>query len=386
MHEGAFMFKPTALTFALAAFAGLAGLPGAKAAPDITVSIKPIHSLVAGVTKGVSEPYLLIPGSASPHSYSMKPSDAQALENADIVFWIGEDMETFMTGPLEALAGDARVVELSEAPGLTLREVREGGDWEGHDHAHDGDHGDGHSHGDEHSDDHDHDHDHASDTAAKDDQDHDHSHGDEHSHDHEHGDEKASKAASKEEHGHDHDHGHDHAHGETDMHIWLDPENAKAMVAHVVAVLSEADPDNAAAYEQNGADMTARLDTLTAELRDILAPVKDEPFFVFHDAYQYFEARFDLSAAGSITINPATQPSAQRVAEISEKIGNAGATCIFAEPQFTPKLIEVVTEGTDAGSGVLDPLGAELADGPDMYFQLMRQNARAIADCLSARS
>ena len=350
------MFKPTALTFALAAFAGLAGLPAAKAAPEITASIKPIHSLVAGVTKGVTEPYLLIPGSASPHSYSLKPSDAQALENANIVFWVGEDMETFMTGPLEALADDATVVPLSKAPGVTLLDVREGGDWEAHDH------GEEHAHGDDDR--------------------HGHDHGDAHSHDHDHGEDHANSKKPAHD---DHEHG-EHAHGSIDAHIWLDPENAKAMVAHVVAVLSEADPDNAAAYEQNGADTTARLDTLTAELRDILAPVQDKPYFVFHDAYQYFEARFDLSAAGSITINPATQPSAQRVEEISEKIGKAGATCIFAEPQFTPKLIEVVTEGTDAGSGVLDPIGAELADGPDMYFQLMRQNARAIADCLSANS
>jgi len=359
------MFKPTAITFALAAFASLTGLPAAKAAPEITASIKPIHSLVAGVTAGVTEPYLLIPGSASPHSYSLKPSDAQALENANIVFWVGEDLETFMTGPLEALADDATVVPLTKAPGVTLLDVREGDDWEAHDHAH----GEAHDHGEEH--------------AHGDDHGHDHDHGDAHSHDHDHGEEHAHG----EKHAHDgHDHGHDHAHGETDAHIWLDPENAKAMVAHIVTVLSEADPANAAAYEQNGADMTARLDTLTAELRDMLAPVRDKPYFVFHDAYQYFEARFDLSAAGSITINPATQPSAQRVEEISEKIGKAGATCIFAEPQFTPKLVEVVTEGTDAGSGVLDPIGAELADGPDMYFQLMRQNARAIADCLSANS
>jgi len=158
------------------------------------------------------------------------------------------------------------------------------------------------------------------------------------------------------------------------------------MVAHIVDVLSEADPANAGTYRENGAEMTTRLDDLTAELSDTLAPVRDKPFLVFHDAYQYFEAAFDLNSVGAITLNPGVQPSAQRVREISEKIEEAGAACIFAEPQFEPKLVGVVTEGADARAGVLDPLGADISAGQDLYFQLMRQNARALADCLSAAS
>jgi len=158
------------------------------------------------------------------------------------------------------------------------------------------------------------------------------------------------------------------------------------MVAHIVDVLSEADPANAGTYRENGAEMTTRLDDLTAELSDTLAPVRDKPFLVFHDAYQYFEAAFDLNSVGAITLNPGVQPSAQRVREISEKIEEAGAACIFAEPQFEPKLVEVVTEGADARAGVLDPLGADISAGQNLYFQLMRQNARALADCLSAAS
>lgn len=334
------MFKPTAVATALAAFLVLAGTSHAEAQAEIAVSIKPVHSLVASVTRGVTEPYLLIPGSASPHAYSLKPSDAQALESADVVFWVGPDMETFMSKPLEALADDARVVPLAEAPGVTLLNVREGGDWERHKHTHGEEHGDG----------------------------------DEHGHDD----------------GHDHDHAHEahgeHAQGETDMHIWLDPANARAMVAHVVRVLSEADPANAETYEANGAATLARLDTLTAELGGKLAPVRDKPYFVFHDAYQYFEAAFDLNSAGSITITPDVQPGAQRVREISEKIRKTGVSCIFVEPQFEPKLIDVVTEGTDVRSGVLDPLGAGIEAGPELYFALMRQNAEALVGCLSADS
>jgi len=362
------MFKLTAIVTALGAVAALAGSP-AKAKPEIVVSIKPVHSLVAGVTRGVTEPYLLIPGAASPHAYSMKPSDAQALENADVVFWVGENMETFMARPLDALAGDARVAPLAEAPGVTLMDVRTGDDWEAHSHGH----GEQHAHGEKHGHGHEHGHDHGE----------KHAHGEGHGHGHGHEHEHAEKHAK--DHGDEHA-GHGHAHGDTDAHIWLDPANAKAMVAHIVDVLSEADPANAGTYRENGAEMTTRLDDLTAELSDTLAPVRDKPFLVFHDAYQYFEAAFDLNSVGAITLNPGVQPSAQRVREISEKIEEAGAACIFAEPQFEPKLVEVVTEGADARAGVLDPLGADISAGQNLYFQLMRQNARALADCLSAAS
>jgi len=350
------MLRTPLVAASIAAIAAFS-VPDARAA-DVTVSIKPVHSLVAGVMRGVSEPYLLIPGSASPHNYSLKPSDAQALEQARVVFWIGEDMETFMEKPLQALADEARVVELAEAPGVELLAIREGGNWEPHDH----DHGDAHGHG------------HGDKKAEAKDHDHDHDHGHSHSHDkdHDHG-EKHAKAKQD-----------DHAHGEQNMHLWLDPENAKAIVDHVVAVLSEADPANAETYAGNGADMTARLDALTAELRGSLAPVADKPFLVFHDAYQYFEARFGLSSVGAITVSPEVQPGAQRVREIQERIHSLSAACVFSEPQFPPKLIEVVTEGTDARAGVLDPLGADIATGPDHYFELMRQNARALVACLSA--
>jgi len=358
------MFKLTAIAAALGVFAALSGT-SSKAKPDIVVSIKPVHSLVAGVTRGVSEPYLLIPGAASPHNYSMKPSDAQALQNADVVFWVGEDMETFMLPPLDALADDATVVPLAEAPGVTLMEVRTGDDWEAHSHGDIEAHGHDHDHGHEH--------------------DHGHNHGDKHAHGEEHGHDHGEKHAHADEHGHDHA-GHGHAHGGEDMHIWLDPANAKAIVARAVDVLSKADSANAETYQRNGAEMIARLDDLTSELGDKLTPVQDKPFLVFHDAYQYFETAFGLNAVGAITLTPGVQPSAQRVREIGETIRNAGAACIFAEPQFEPKLVEVVTEETDARAGVLDPLGADIAAGPDLYFELMRQNAEALADCLSAAS
>lgn len=306
-------------------------------APDVVASIKPIHALVSAVMKGAGTPHLLVDGAASPHNFSLRPSDAEALEQAELVFWIGPGMENFLSQPLQTLAADAQVVELAEAEGLTLLDLREGGSFEEHDHEH--------GHGEA--------------------QDHDH----EHEHEHE---------------GHDHDeHDHDeHHHGEADMHLWLDPQNGVAMLHAIEHALAEADPDNAALYAANAAEATERLNGLTAEITAELAPVADKPFVVFHDAYHYFENRFGLAAAGSITVSPEAIPGAQRLAEIRDKIQSLGAVCVFAEPQFEPRLIATATEGTAARSGLLDPLGADLQNGPDLYENLLRNLAQNLKTCL----
>ena len=170
------------------------------------------------------------------------------------------------------------------------------------------------------------------------------------------------------------------------MHLWLDPDNAKVFVYAIEAALSAYDPANAARYAKNAEALAVRLDALTAELSATLEPVKDRPFVVFHDAYQYFENRFDLRATGSITVSPEVMPGAERIAEIRGRLREVGATCVFSEPQFKPSLISVVTEGTTARVGVLDPLGTEIANGPDLYFTLMRNMARSMKDCLGANS
>ena len=247
------------------------------AAPDVVASIKPVHSLVAAVMAGVGEPTLIVKGSASPHTYALKPSDAGALESADIVFWTGHGMELFLADALETLATDAIVVELAESPGITLLSVREGGAFEAHAH-------EGEGHGDE---------------------------------EHDHGHEE-----------------HDHEHEEGDMHFWLDPENAKLMVTHIATTLAEVDPENATAYQANAEAELVRLDELEAELAATLAPVADKPFIVFHDAYQYFEARFGLTLAGSVTVTPEVMPGAARIDELKAKVAELGATCVFAEPNF----------------------------------------------------
>ena len=335
----------------------------ASAAPDVVVSIKPVHSLVASVMKGVGEPSLIVEGAASPHTYTLKPSNARALENADLVFWIGPGLEAFLDKPLQALPKKAKVVELEDAPGLTKLRFREGGAFEGHDdgaHAEAGEDHEGHA--DEDGVDHAHDHG-AEDAGQTDHAEAEHS-GDD-GHDHE---------------GHDHD---EHEHGGTDMHLWLDPSNARAMAATIAKSLGEADPANKAAYEANLAALDSEIDALDAEIAAQLKPVLEKPFIVFHDAYQYFENRYGVRVAGSVTVSPESMPGAERLSTIHAKIEELGAACVFAEPQFEPKLIGVVTEGTQAKSGVLDPEGGSLEAGPALYGQLMRNLATSMSGCLS---
>ncbi|OOG67518.1 zinc ABC transporter substrate-binding protein [Sinorhizobium sp. A49] len=332
--------------------------PVAAAGPNVVASIKPVHSLVASIMQGVGEPALIVEGAASPHTYNMKPSNAAALQAAKVVFWVGPGLEAFLDKPLDALSGDAKVVELSESPGLEKLKFREGGAFEAHDHGHEGHEGEA-GHGEEG-------HKHAEGEAE-----HDHA--------------AAPEAAAAHDHDHAHE-GHDHDHDGFDMHLWLDPQNAKAMAAEIEKTLAEADPDNAAAYKANLEQLNQRLDALDKSLVETVASVKDKPFIVFHDAYQYFEHRYQVRVAGSITVSPEVLPGAERLSQIHAKIKELGATCVFAEPQFEPKLINVVIEGTPAKSGTLDPEAATLEAGPDLYFQLMEGIGTSLKTCLTSAS
>ena len=323
----------------------------ALAAPQVVVSIKPVHSLVAAIMQGVGEPSLIVEGSASAHTYSLKPSNARALENADVVFWVGPGLEAFLEKPVDALAGKAKVVELEDAPGLVRLPFREGGAFEAHDHEGEGEHADADGHAD-----------HDADAA--------------------HGEHAAEEQATDAHAGEAHD-DHEHEHGGFDMHLWLDPMNAKAMAAEIESALVTADPDNAGRYKANGAALAAEIDALDKEIAATVQPVVDKPFVVFHDAYQYFESRYKVRVAGSITVSPETVPGAERIAEIHGKVKELGAACVFAEPQFEPKLVSVVTEGSDAKAGTLDPEGGALEAGPGLYPELMRNLAKSLTDCLS---
>ncbi|WP_216331333.1 zinc ABC transporter substrate-binding protein ZnuA [Rhizobium sp. X9] len=320
----------------MASVAIAAAASGATAAPNVVVSIKPVHSLVAAIMQGVGEPQLIVDGAASPHTYNLRPSNARTLEKADLVFWVGPGLEAFLQKPLEALASKATVVELEDAKGLEKLPFREGGPFEAHDHGEEG-HGEHEGHAEE--------------AGA-------HDHGNDHGHD-------------------------DHEHGAYDTHLWLDPANAKAMAQEIETALITADAGNAAIYQANTKKLIDDIDALDTEIADTIKPVKDKPFIVFHDAYQYFEHRYGVKTAGSITVSPETVPGADRVSQMQEKVRQLGATCVFAEPQFEPKLISVITEGTAAKSATLDPEAATLEPGPDLYFKLMRGIAGSLKDCLS---
>lgn len=327
----------------------------ANAEPSVVTSIKPVHSLVAAVMKGVGEPKLLVDGASSPHGYQMKPSQAGELQNADVVFWVGPELESFLVKPVETIAGSAQSVALIDAAGVTKLEPREGGTFEHHDHHHEGEVHDAHE-GEEHA----------------------HSEQADDAHEHEH------EEAHKHEHEEAHEDGHEHE--EIDPHVWLDPDNAKAFVEKIVTVLSAADPANSATYAANGQEEDEKLDALIEEVNQTLDPVRDRSFIVFHDAYHYFENRFGMEAAGSITINPELRPGAERIGEIQTKLKSLKAACVFAEPQFEPKIVSVAIEGSDAHAGTLDPIGADLTPGPDLYPTLIKNLAKSMSDCLSEKS
>lgn len=308
----------------------------AEAGPKVVASIQPVHSLVAGVMEGVGSPSLLVAAGASPHAYQMRPSEAKALAGADLVVWVGEELEAFLAKPVASLGARARVLELMAAPGVELLPTREGGSWEEHDH-----------HEDAHHD------------SQNEPEHHDEAHAEDH-----HGE-----------------------HGEHDAHIWLSPANARAIVRAAAAGLAEVDPARASRYAANAGTVTARLDALEGEMRAVLEPVRGRPYVVFHDAYHYLEHAFGLNAVGSITVSPERQPSAARLAELRARIRGEGAACVFGEPQVATKLVATVVEGTKAGVGELDAEGStRMAPGPDAYFTLMRQNAKALSDCLARPS
>ena len=374
-------FRNLLLGIGVAALATGPNVASSAEAPAAVASIKPIHSLLAGVMDGVGRPALLVPGGASPHTFSLRPSDAKALEDAGIVVWVGEDLESFLVQPLDALASDAYILELSRAEGITLLRMREGGAWDEHD-----DHGEGGEmeEDEDHAEEHEDEGEHHDDKDEEEGEHHDDEEGDEDEGEHHDEEEGDRHADGDDEEGGVHVHhedGHEHHTGEYNMHLWLDPANAEVIVDSMAGALSRLDPERTGVYEENAAAVKARLRALDEELEEAFAPVQDRGFIVFHDAWQYLDTRYGLRAVGSVTVSPDQAPGAARLAEIREKIVEAEATCVFAEPQFEPRLVRTLVEGTGAATGTLDPLGAALEDGPDLYFDLMRENARAFRAC-----
>ena len=313
--------------------------PLAEAAPAVVTSIKPIHSLVSNVMNGVGEPYLIITDTTSPHSFTLKPEHASKLESADIVFWIGEEIETFLEKPLDSVAIRARKVSFMESDDIQKLKFRENSIFDEHD-----DHDDHKEH-----DDHD-----------------DHEEHDDHDDHDEHDD-------------HDKHDDHGHHHGEFDSHIWLDPINAKEIVSIIADELSLIDPSNKSKYIENAKSTATQLDNLIKETEKTLD--KDISYVVFHDAYQYFEERFNVAASGALTLNTDVLPGARQIMNIRELIEDKNISCILSEPQFNPKIIETIAEDTNIKTGVLDPLGATIPSGKDQYFLLIDDLAASLEKC-----
>lgn len=349
-------------------------------APRVVTDILPVQALVAKVMQGVGEPQQLLPANQSPHNYALRPSEARALQNADLVVWIGAELSPALDEAIDSLVGDGEAFSLLHLNGtneLLFREdeaflkIALGDDdhHDDHDHAEHDDHDD-HAHDEKHED-HD-DHGHEDDHAEHDHDAHDH---DEHA-DHEGHDDHDDHA--EESHG-EHDHHHDH--DGVDPHAWLDPQNAQFWLGAIAEKLATLDPENAAAYRANAVEGQAELEAMITEVAAELAPLKGHGFVVFHDAYQYFEARFGLTASGAILAGDGAAPSAARLGKVREVLQAQNVTCVFTEPQFNDKVVASVSSGLSLHSEELDPLGVSL-DTPD-YVALIRNMAEQFEHCLS---
>jgi zinc transport system substrate-binding protein len=291
--------------------------PILQAAPNVVISIKPVHSLISGIMQGVGEPKLLIKGAQSPHHFSLRPSDMSLLQQAELIIWVGPGVEASMADLFDRDVIKGRVVTLTQLGGMTWLPPRKDHEWETPEHQHE------------------------------------------------------SHAGSS------------HVHGQAiDSHIWLSPDIARGIVRQITDLLCDLDRANASRYRENQRLLVERLDRLDTELKAKLSPVRQIPYVVFHDAYHYLEQHYHLNAVGSVSINPEQQPGIRHIHELRSKIIQLKARCLFSEPQFQPKLVQTLIEGTEAKAGQLDPLGSDLDAGPDAYFQLMQRLADNLVSCL----
>ncbi len=454
----------------------------------VVTTIQPLHSLISNVMGNKGKLDLILEGTASPHSFTLKPSHAKMLENADAIFWIDKDLESFLEKPLKSIPKKAKVIHLMDLSSLEIHKFREKNIYGGHDN-----HDDHDKHGhkeDKHAKHDDHDkHGHKEDKHAKHD-DHDkHGHGEgafewaglfelkagtynwsfskvdggyadpvmkmviietKDIHDSEEFAEKLIEAKTsdnkingsvltakdisytlnfdesknvttfkveikkdgkyafftehmpfefeanehffKDKSGNDiepisqepsegggHNHGHAHAHGEFDVHIWLDPNNAKVIVKEVANELASLDSKNSNFYKMNAKKTVEKLDILINQIDKSIN--KKASFVTFHDAYQYFEKRFGVEALGALTINTDIQPGAKQIAEIKDLVEDKNIKCIFSEPQFNPKLINMIAKSTGAKTGILDPLGSSYKPGKDLYFNLINDLYENLNKC-----
>lgn len=315
--------------------------------PQVVTDIAPIHALAAQVMDGVGVPELLVRPGQSPHSYALRPSQARALQEADLVVWVGEGLSPWLEKPLAALAGKGRMLELMEAEGTVKLPYRRADDilaaaGAGHD-----------------------DHDHEG---------HDHEGHDDAGHD----EEQDQEEAGHEEAGHNHDH-----HGSYDPHGWLDPQNGSVWLGLIAGQLAGLDPEHADLYRANAAKGQAEIAAAVSEVSEAVAAMQGVPFVSYHDAFQYFEARFGLTLVGTVTPGDATDPSPAQLDRLRDRLEDLGVRCAFAEPQFDTGLLQAAVSGRDIPILELDPLGREHALGAGLYPALIRDLGAQFAACVA---
>lgn len=291
----------------------------AQAEVRVLTSIKPLQLIAAAVQDGIGEPEVLLPPGASPHHYALRPSDVRRVRDADLLYWIGPDMEAFL--PRVLGSRDKPQLAVQDLPGMTLRHFGESHEEHDHEHAHAGD---------------------------------------------------------------DLGHDHDHRPGSLDAHLWLAPDNAKVIAARMAADLAKLDDANAGRYAANLKAFEARLDALDGRIRPQLAALQGKPYFVFHEAFDYFEAAYGLKHAGVFSVLSEVQPGARHVAAMRERLQQTGPSCVFSEPPLRPRLAETLTAGLPVKLAELDALGGTLPVSASGYELLLENLANGLSECLNS--
>ncbi|WP_447834700.1 zinc ABC transporter substrate-binding protein ZnuA [Aeromonas veronii] len=306
----------------IALFTALLAVSLPVRAIEVLTTIKPLGFIAAAITDGVSEPKVLLPTGASPHDFSLRPSDIRSINSADLVVWVGPELEGFMAKPL---ANHPHALTLTQVEGMPLFNYATQDSHGSHDHD---------------------DHDHAA---------------------HEHG---------------DHDEGHEgHHHEGVDPHIWLGPTQAKVIAKAIASELGKLDPANQARYDANLAAFDTKVDAKDKVIAGQMKAVNEKGYFVFHEAYGYWERHYGMSSKGHFTVSPERRPGAKTLVDIRKALEEKQASCIYAEPQFSPAVIESVARNTGAKVLLLDEVGEQVPLGPDGYPQFMQQLADAFAQC-----
>ena len=330
------------MRYSIALACAMFGMPLAAHDLKVVTDFPVTHALVSMVLGEQGQADLLLDRGGDPHSFQLRPTQARALAEADLIFWVGDELTPWLTRALSGIEAQGEVVTLISADGLHLQDFAHGHRHDDHGHAEE-DHGHAHD-----------DHSHAED---------DHGHG----HD---------------DHGHSHDH--DHSHDGLDPHAWMNTGNVAIWLDLIAEELAEHDPDHADVFRANAAAAKEVIASLTSELEAILEPVSAAPLVMFHDAYGYMADQFGLNIAGTISLGDAVAPGAQRLTELRADLAEDGAVCIFPEVNHSSRYIDVVVEGTGVRVGrELDPAGVMLEPGADLYPTLMRNLAQAIAECVT---